>query len=175
MLDIQSRAYNDQYKTGFKTAIPNNIYGKNDLYSGGCHVIPSLMKKFHVAKIFKNPFVEVWGDGSCLREFTYAPDMAKCLFYVYNYYKGSEPVNIGNSVETSIKQLAELIKEIVEYPGEIKWNDKMPSGQLRKPSSTQKFNDMLDINKLDIKFTPLKEGLIETYKWFERLYPNIRV
>jgi GDP-L-fucose synthase len=174
MLEVQSRAYWDQYNAQFKTVIPNNIYGINDFYGFGCHVIPSLMRRFHEAKINSISDVKVWGDGTCLREFTFAPDVAKCLCFASEFYCENSPINIGNTEEISIKDLAELIQNVVGYNGEIRWDNSMPSGQTRKPSDTSKFKKLLKSCKKEIIFTTLEDGLTKTYDWFKNQYPNIR-
>jgi GDP-L-fucose synthase len=172
MLDVMSRAYRHQYGCDFITVIPNNLYGFNDnfdLNSG--HVIPSLIRKVFEAKISRQPFVEVWGDGSPLREFTFSMDVAKILLFVTEKYSGADPVNIGNSEEHTIKQVIEEICRYMEYSGSIHWKTNFPNGQARKPSSNKK---LIDLGWKENDFTPLKEGLRLTCKWFVENYPNLR-
>lgn len=171
MLDVQSRAYRQQYNCNFITVIPNNLYGLNDnfdLDSG--HVIPSLIKKFYQAKLDERESVEVWGSGNPLREFTFARDAAKIILWLTENYDGESPINIGNPEEISIKDLAELISKIIGYKGDIIFNKSKPDGQYRKPSSNKK---LLSLGWNE-KYTQLEQGLTETIRYFELKYPNLR-
>jgi len=172
MTDVQSRAYRQQYNDNFITAIPNNLYGENDNFDlNNSHVLPSLLRKIWEAKINNSPTVEVWGDGSYLREFTYSKDVAKILLFLLENYDGKEPINIGNVNEYSVKEITELLCEILEYNGKIFWNIEKPSGQFRKPSSNKK---LLELGWKKEDYTPLKEGLKKTCEWFKINYPNVR-
>ena len=123
------------------------------------------------AKINNNPFIECWGDGSPLREFTYSEDIVKILIFLLENYDGPEPINIGNTEEYSIKQVVEMICSILEYNGKIKWNTQMPSGQGRKPSSNRK---LLDLGWDRKWYTSLEKGLTKTCLWVKNNYPFIR-
>ncbi|MBV03480.1 MAG: GDP-fucose synthetase [Rhodobacteraceae bacterium] len=172
MVDVMSRAYRQQYECNFVTAIPNNLYGENDNFDlENGHVIPSLMRKIWEAKIKNIPYVECWGDGMSLREFTYSKDIAKILLFLLENYDEAHPINIGNTEEYSIKEVVSLLCENLEYSGEIIWNTDMPSGQFRKPSSNKKLTDLGWDKEW---YTPLKEGLKNTCKWFIINYPNVR-
>lgn len=172
MVDVMSRAYRQQYGCNFITAIPNNLYGKNDNFDlENGHVIPSLIRKVWEAKINNHPSVECWGDGSPLREFTYADDIANILLFLLENYDGEYPVNIGNTEEHSIKEVVEMICEIFEYEGKIIWRTDKPSGQFRKPSSNQK---LLDLGWKPEYYTSFKKGLQETCEWVKIVYPNVR-
>jgi GDP-L-fucose synthase len=172
MVDVMSRANRQQYGSNFITAIPNNLYGENDNFDlENGHVIPALIRKIWEAKINNQPLVEVWGDGSPLREFTYSLDIAKILLFLLENYNESQPINIGNTEEYSIKEVVNILCELLEYDGKISWNINKPNGQFRKPSSNKKLLD-LGWNKED--YTPLKEGLKKTCDWFKINYPNIR-
>jgi len=172
MVDVMSRAYRQQYGCNFITAIPNNLYGKHDnfdLKKG--HVIPALIRKIWEAKISNLSSVECWGDGSALREFTYSDDVAKILLFLLENYDGSTPINIGNTEEYSIKEVVDLITEILEYDGKIVWRTDMPSGQHRKPTSNEK---LINLGWDRNNYTPLKKGLQETCEWVKINYPNLR-
>ena len=172
MLDVMSRAYRQQYGCNFITAIPNNLYGENDNFDlENSHVIPALIRKVWEAKINKEPSVFCWGDGSPLREFTYSEDIARILLFFMENYDEPEPINIGNTDEYSIKEVVEMICDILGYDGELEWQTDQPSGQYRKPSSNQK---LLDLGWKKEYYTPLKEGLKKTCDWFIISYPNIR-
>jgi GDP-L-fucose synthase len=172
MVDVMSRAYRQQYGCNFITAIPNNLYGENDNFDlENSHVIPALIRKVWEAKINKEPSVFCWGDGSPLREFTYSEDIARILLFLMENYDDPEPINIGNTDEYSIKEVVEMICDILGYDGELEWQTDQPSGQYRKPSSNQK---LLDLGWKKEDYTPLKEGLKKTCEWFIISYPNVR-
>jgi GDP-L-fucose synthase len=171
MLEVQSRAYRQQFGCNFISVIPNNLYGINDNYdleSG--HVIPALIRKFYMAKFHGLEFVDVWGTGKPLREFTFARDAAKIVLWLAENYDGAEPVNIGNPEQVSIWELAQIISEEVGYKGVYGFDKSMPDGQLKKPSSNEKLRKL----GWNGEYTPLREGLRETIKFFEGNYPNVR-
>ena len=172
MLDVMSRAYRQQHGCNFITAIPNNLFGKNDnfhLQNG--HVIPALIRKVWEAKINNAPYVECWGDGKSLREFTYAEDIAKILIFLLENYNESEPINIGNTEEYSIKAIMYYICHFLEYKGEIIWNLEMPSGQFRKPTSNKK---LLNLGWKKEDYTSVVKALQETCNWVKIKYPHLR-
>ena len=172
MVDVMSRAYRQQHGCNFITAIPNNLYGENDnFHLNDSHVIPAIIRKVWEAKINKVDYVECWGDGSPMREFTYSKDIAKILIFLLKNYDSPEPINIGNTEEYSIKDVAETICELLEYSGNILWQTDKPSGQYRKPSSNQK---LLDLGWKKEDYTSLEKGLKKTCEWFKINYPNIR-
>lgn len=172
MVDVMSRAYRQQYGCNFITAIPNNLYGENDNFDlENSHVVPALMRKIWEAKINNQPSIEVWGDGSPLREFTYSLDIAKILMFLLENYDELEPINIGNTEEYSIKEVVEILCELLEYDGKITWNINKPNGQHRKPSSNKK---LLELGWMKENYTPLREGLKKTCEWFKINYPNVR-
>ena len=171
MLDVQSRAYRQQYGCNFVTASPNNLYGENDnFHLEDSHVLPAIIRKIHEAKLH-NKNVVLWGDGSPLREFTYCGDIARALLFVMENYSEEHPVNIGSSEEISIKTAAEIIAEELEYTGKIVWNTNLPSGQFRKPSSSEKMTSLGWSQEEYIKF---EEGIRKTCNWFNNNYPKIR-
>ena len=160
------RMYRKQYGSNFISAMPANLYGPNDnfnLESG--HVLASLLRKFHEAKINNLPEVELWGTGFPKREFLYVDDIADALIFLMNNYNGEQHINVGIGSDVTIKELARIIKYIVGYEGLIKWNPAYPDGTPRK---------LLDVTKINmlgwIAKTPLYEGLKKTYKWFIENY-----
>jgi len=172
MVDVMSRAYRQQYGCNFITAIPNNLYGENDNFDlENSHVIPAIIRKVWEAKLNDKPFVECWGDGTPLREFTYSGDIAKILLFLLENYDEADPINIGNTEEYSIREVVEMICSILEYDGAVRWNTSMPQGQFRKPSSNQK---LLDLGWKKEWYTSLEKGLTETCKWVILNYPNLR-
>jgi GDP-L-fucose synthase len=169
MVEVQSRAYRDQYGCNFVTVIPCNIYGKHDnfnLESG--HVIPSLIHKCYLAKQNDTPF-EVWGTGRAYREFIYAEDIGKLMSWVMENYDDSEPLIISPDEEVSIAQIAQEIAYRMEFNGVIRYNQKL-DGQLRKPSDNSKLKKLIG----DFKFTTIEQGLEESIGWFVENYERAR-
>jgi GDP-L-fucose synthase len=170
MADVQIRAYKEQYGLNYKSVIPTNIYGPNDNYNlENGHVIPSLIHKCYLARENKTTF-EVWGTGKPLREFIFSRDVAKLTEWVLNHYNENEPIILSTSEEISIKDVTDVIVELMNYKGDVKWNTLKPDGQFRKPSDNTKIKNYLP----DFKFTPLYEGLKETIEYFEKNYTIIR-
>jgi GDP-L-fucose synthase len=148
-------SYRRQYGCNFISAMPTNLYGPNDNYDlEKSHVIPALIRKFHEAKINNAPTVEVWGSGKPLREFMHVDDLADaCLFLMEKYNEGGF-INIGTNIELSIKELAELVQDVVKYNGKIVWDSTKPDGTPRKLMNVEK------LNSLGWKFKiPLQTGL----------------
>lgn len=160
-------AYRDQYGCNFISAMPTNLYGPNDNYDlKTSHVLPALIRKFHEAKVENKPFVEVWGTGSPRREFLHVDDLADaCLFLMENY---NEPgfVNVGTGVDVTIKELAEMIREIVGYEGEIRWDTSKPDGTPRK---------LMDVSRLALMGwnfqTDLERGIFHELKGYLDVNP----
>tara|TARA_R110002020_G_C16320495_1_gene774763 strand:- start:16421 stop:17341 length:921 start_codon:yes stop_codon:yes gene_type:complete len=172
MVDVMSRAYRQQYGCNFITAIPNNLYGKNDNFDlENSHVIPALIRKIWEAKLADASFVECWGDGTPVREFTYSEDIARILMFLLDNYDDPGPINIGNTEEHSIREVAELLCELLEYPGYLAWNTDMPPGQHKKPSSNAR---LLNLGWKKEDYTSLKDGLKKTCEWFKMNYPHVR-
>jgi GDP-L-fucose synthase len=162
------QAYNRQYGTNFISVMPANLYGPNDHYDlKNSHVLPALLRKFHEAKVNRESFVEVWGSGTPKREFLYVDDLAEACIYLMNHYDRSEIVNIGVGTDVTIKELAELLKKLVGFAGEIRWNTAMPDGTLRK---------LLDVSRLKAlgweAKTALETGIKLTYEDFLTLERN---
>jgi len=159
------RYYNEQYGTNFISVMPTNLFGPNDNYDlQTSHVLPALIRKFHEAKINSIPYVELWGTGAPRREFLYVDDLADAVVFLmenHDYKEIGEIINIGVGKDTSIKELAETVKKIVRYEGEIKWDTSKPDGTPRK---------LLDVSKLkklgwEAKIS-LEEGIKRTYSDF---------
>lgn len=171
MLDIQSRAYRDQYGCNFITAIPNNLFGEHDNFDlENSHVLPAIIRKVYEAKL-NGTSVSLWGDGSPLREFTYSRDLAEILLFLLDHYNEPDPINVGNTNEISIKEAAETICEIMDFKGEINWDTTKPKGQHRKPSSNSK---LLDLGWRKENYTNFKKALTKTCEWVILKYPSIR-
>ena len=172
MVDVQLRAVRQQHGLEYISVIPNNLYGENDNFdSHDSHVIPALIRKIYEAKIFNKPSFEVWGDGDVYREFTYARDIAKAIMFCAQNYNDPEPINIGCTTEHKLKDIIELICNIMDYDGKIVYDCSKPKGQYRKPSSNQK---LIDLGWKKEWYTPIEVGLAATCRWFIENYPNIR-
>lgn len=168
MLEVQSRAYRDQYGDNFVTVVPCNVYGMNDNFSiENGHVIPALIHKAYLAAE-KGETLKVWGNGFSLREFIYAKDLGNILIWVANNYNDPEPLIISPDEENSISQVAHLIAK--EFGIEVEFEPTKPSGQFSKPSDNSKLKELMP----DFKFTPIQVGLRETINWFKDTYPDIR-
>jgi GDP-L-fucose synthase len=126
-------AYRDQYGCNFISAMPTNMYGPNDNYHPeNSHVLPALIRKFHEAKVGNAAQVTVWGDGSPMREFLYADDLANALVYLMLNYNEKEFVNVGYGSDITIGDLAKTIAEIVGFNGEIVFDSSKPNGTPKK-------------------------------------------
>lgn len=159
------RYYNHQYGTNFISVMPTNLYGPNDNYDlETSHVLPALIRKFHEAKINNKPFVELWGTGSPRREFMFVDDLADAVVFLMencDYEHIGEIINIGVGKDITIKELAEMIKSIVGFGGELKWNKDKPDG------TPQKLLDVSRLNALGWKARySLREGILNTYEAF---------
>ncbi|HHD2965216.1 GDP-L-fucose synthase [Clostridium perfringens] len=151
-----------QYGDNFISCMPTNLYGPNDNFDlKNSHVLPALIRKFHEAKVNNSEVVEVWGTGKPLREFLYVDDMADACVFLMENYDGEQHVNIGTGVEVSIRELAETVKEVVGFEGELVFNTDMPDGTPRKLTTVDKLND------LGWKYNiELKRGIELSYNWF---------
>ena len=130
---------NRQYGTDYISVMPTNLYGPNDNYHPThSHVLPALIRRFHEAKESGAEEVTCWGDGSPLREFLYVDDLADLCVFLMNNYSGNETVNAGTGKEVTIKELTEIVADVVGYKGRILWNTDMPNGTPRK---------LLDVSK----------------------------
>lgn len=156
--------YNRQYGTNFISAIPATVYGQKDNFDiESSHVLPALMRRFHEAKIKRKREVVIWGTGKPRREFLYVDDMVDaCIFLMVNF-KTPEIINVGTGSDISIRDLAELLKEIVDFKGKLKFDTNKPDGVARK---------LLDIGRLkslgwEAK-VGLRDGLEEVYNWYKK-------
>lgn len=133
-------AYRDQYGCNFISVMPTNLYGYNDNYHPeNSHVLPALIRKFHEAKQANLPSVEIWGTGTPLREFLFVDDLADAAYLLMHTYNDKQFLNIGCGKDITIKNLAELVKKVVGYTGELTFNTNKPDGTPRK---------LLDVSKL---------------------------
>lgn len=155
-----------QYGDNFISCMPTNLYGPNDNFDlKNSHVLPALIRKFHEAKVNNSEVVEVWGTGKPLREFLYVDDMADACVFLMENYDGEQHVNIGTGVEVSIRELAETVKEVVGFEGELVFNTDMPDGTPRKLTTVDKLNELGWKHKVD-----LNNGIKMAYEWFLENY-----
>lgn len=158
------QAYKKQYGLNFISVMPTNIYGVGDNFDlESSHVIPAFIKKFDNAKNSKDPSVTMWGTGSAYREFLYVDDLADACMFVMENYDDLEILNIGTGEDITIKNLAELIKRVAGYEGDIVWDTTKPDGAPRK------LLDVSKLSKLGWKHkTSLDKGVELTYKWYKK-------
>lgn len=160
-----------QYGDDFISCMPTNLYGPYDNYNlEGSHVMPAMIRKFHDAKMNGIPTVELWGTGTPLREFLYVDDMADACVTLLENYSGEEHVNIGTGKEITIKELAETVKKVVGYQGEIIWNHDMPDGTPRKLTDVTKLHELGWQHKVE-----LDEGVKLAYEWFKENVDSARM
>ena len=154
--------YNKQYGTNYVGVMPPNLYGINDNFDlKTAHVVASLIRKMHEAKLNNQKQVEIWGTGNQYRELMFVDDMADAVLYVCKNYNGESFINIGTGVDYTIRELAETIQDIVGYEGDLFFDTTKPDGMFRKVLDVSK------INELGWKSTvTLKEGLKLTYEWY---------
>lgn len=161
------RYYNEQYGSNYISVMPTNLYGPNDNYDlQTSHVLPAFIRKFHEAKTAGKPTVELWGAGTARREFLFVDDLADAVVFLmenYNYGDIGEIINIGLGEDITIGELAELIRRITAFPGEILWDASKPEGAPRK---------LLDVSRLAaLGWKPhhsLEDGIKKTYAAFLR-------
>jgi GDP-L-fucose synthase len=155
--------YREQYKLNFITIMPPNLYGPNDSFDlNNCHVLSALIKKFYDANKNKKKMVEIWGTGKATREFMHVNDLAEACLYFMKNYNEKEIINVGFGKDISIKQLAHLIKNSINYRGKIVWDKTKPDGMPKK---------CMNINKMKkLNFFPkisLREGILEMIDIYE--------
>lgn len=170
MVDIQIRAYKEQYGLDYKSVIPTNIYGPNDLFHlEQGHVVPTLIHRCYLAREAGKD-LEVWGTGKPLREFIFSKDVALATEWALDHYTAEEPLILSTSEEVSIADLVDMIVQLLQFKGKVIWLKDKPDGQFRKPSDNSRLKELCP----QFVFTPIYEGLKSTIEWFELNYPNIR-
>ncbi len=159
-----AESYRRQYGCNFISAMPTNLYGPNDNYDlNNSHVLPALIRKFHTAKVTHAPSVEVWGTGAPMREFLHVDDLADACFFLLQNYNEEMFVNIGTGEDLTIKALAEMIKDIVGYTGELKWNTEKPDGTPRKLMDVSRLHNLGWKHRIG-----LREGITTVYAEFAK-------
>lgn len=164
----QTQAYRRQYGASFISAMPTNLYGPGDNFDlETSHVLPALIRRFHEAARDRAPEVTLWGSGSPRREFLHVDDLARACVLLLEAYDDAEPVNIGCGEDLTIRELAETVREVTGYQGQIAWDTSKPDGTPRK---------LLDVTRLTaLGFRPripLREGVARTYAWWLERHPH---
>jgi len=164
------KAYRKQYGCNFISVMPTNLYGPNDNFAiPGSHVLPAFIRKFHDAKVHGISPVEIWGDGTPLREFLHVDDLADALMVLMEKYDSPQHINVGTGYDVPIKFLAKMIADIIGYEGDIQYNREYPNGTPKK---------LLDSSKMRaLGWKPsisLEDGIRSTYKWFVENYNTLR-
>ena len=164
-------SYNRQYGTNFRSVMPTNLYGINDnFHPENSHVIPALMRRFHEAKLNNDSEVMVWGSGNAMREFLYVDDMAAASLFVLEldddiYRSNTKPmlshINVGTGVDVTIREMAETMKRVVGFKGELKFDASKPDGAPRKLIDVSRLISMGWRYSVD-----LEDGLKKTYTWY---------
>jgi GDP-L-fucose synthase len=160
------QAYSREYGANFISAMPTNLYGPNDNFDlETSHVLPALMRKAHEAKVRKDQKLIVWGTGKPRREFLHVDDLASACVLILEKYDSPEIINLGCGEDISIRELAELICDVVGFDGELAWDTTKPDGTPRR---------LLDVTKLHTlgwkPAIPLRDGIARTYEWFRANY-----
>lgn len=156
------RSYRRQYGSDFISVMPTNLYGPGDnFHLENAHVLPALMHRMALAKESGDSRVTIWGSGSPLREFLFSDDLGDACIHLLENYSKEGILNVGTGVDVSIKELAELIREVVGFEGELDWDRSKPDGTPRK---------LLDVSRIAEEGwkakTTLREGVVATYRWF---------
>jgi GDP-L-fucose synthase len=156
------QAYRRQFHRQFIAAIPANVFGPGDDFSlEDSHVIAALIRKMHEAKTAGRSSVEVWGSGNPRREFIFSHDLADACLFLMNTYDGEEPLNVGVGRDWSIRDIAEIIREVVGYSGELKFDQSKPDGTPAKLLESSYLRQMGWKPR-----TSIREALTITYEWF---------
>ena len=160
------QSFNQQYGTNFISVMPTNLYGPNDNFDlQTSHVLPAMIRRFYEAKLNNLPSVTLWGTGQVFREFLHVDDLADACVWLMNNYHDSEIVNIGTGVDLTIKELAETIKELVGFAGEIIWDSSKPDGTPRKLLDVSKLHNLGWHHQIDLRL-----GLNKTIDWYLNNY-----
>jgi GDP-L-fucose synthase len=157
-------AMRDQYGFNAISCMPTNLYGPNDNFDlETSHVFPALIRKFHEAKLAGTPSITLWGTGVAKREFLHADDAADAMLFLMKNYDGRQFVNIGTGRDISIRELAELMKEIIGYGGNLEWDSTKPDGTPRKLLDVSRLHDLGWQHSIG-----LREGILHTYEWYKQ-------
>jgi len=159
---MQVQAYRKQFDRHWISAMPTNLYGPGDnFHPENSHVLPALMRRIHEAKINGDPTVVIWGTGSPLREFLHVDDLARAILFLLENYDSPTTINVGIGEDLSIRELAELVADVVGYEGTIVTDPSKPDGTPRKVLDVSRINELGWRAQIG-----LREGVAETYEWY---------
>lgn len=163
---VASLTYRQQYGLNSVVIVPGNMYGQYDNFrEQESHVVPAMLRRYYEATRSGASEITMWGTGEPVRDFVYAGDVAACIPYFIDHHDSSEPVNISSGTTTSIRDLAEAIRDVVGFAGRIVWDTSKPNGQMVK------IFDVGRLRNLGLSCdTPLRDGLQRTLDWFGRHY-----
>lgn len=165
------RSYRRQFNDDFISVMPTNLYGPGDNFNlTQSHVLPSLLRKAHEAKITRNPSVLIWGTGEPRREFMHVDDLADACVFLMKSYSAEDHINVGTGVDLTIRELSELIFRVVGYVGDLKFDLSKPNGTPRKLLDVEKLHGMGWRHKIG-----LEEGIRKTYAWFLEQNSEVRM
>jgi GDP-L-fucose synthase len=164
------QAYRRQYGFNAICSMPTNLYGPGDNFSlESSHVVPALIRKFHDARELGEDGVVVWGTGTPHREFLHVDDLADAVLFLMEHYEDDAPINIGCGEDITIRELAELVRDVVGFTGELRFDSTRPDGTPRK---------LLDVSRISaLGWQPnisLRDGIASTYAWFQQHATNYR-
>lgn len=163
-------AYRSQYGCNYIAVMPTNLYGLNDNYDlQSSHVLPAMIRRFHEAKLNNDLTVTLWGSGTPMREFLHADDLADAAIFLMNNYNDPEIINIGTGRDTTIKELAEMVRRVIGFKGQIIWDKSRPDGTPRKLMDVSKLTKLGWTYKID-----LEDGIVLTYQDFQENYIRLR-
>lgn len=163
MLHVQSLAYWQQHRFPIAVVVPGNVYGPHDNFDlNAAHVVPALVRKFADAADFGSPQVEIWGTGLATRDFVYAGDVARAILTIAESFQEPTLLNVSRGEEISIREVAEILRELTAFKGEVTWNTDLPAGQARR---------LFDVSAVRERFgveagTAIREGLALTVQWY---------
>jgi GDP-L-fucose synthase len=162
MMEPALKAYRDQYNLNIIGLVPNGIYGKNDNFDlKGAPLVPALIRRFIEAKENKS-VINIWGDGSALREWTYSEDMARAFLWCFENYDSENILNVGSTEENTVREISYLVSEIIGFDKKkILFDNSKPSGVLKKSTDNSNF-----VRLSNFKYTPFREGLKKTIDWY---------
>ena len=165
---VTGASYRQQYGLRSSVIIPGNMYGEFDNFAKlDSHVIPAMIRRYHEAELQGLSEVAMWGTGAPTRDFVYAADVARTLPYFIDEYDSTDPINVSSGTSTSIRELAEIVKEAVGYKGEIRWDASKTDGQMKKIFSVKRMEGL----GLSCP-TGLREGITRTCEWFRKNYES---
>jgi GDP-L-fucose synthase len=159
---MMCQAYRQQYGFNAISLMPTNLYGSNDNFDlETSHVLPAMIAKFHNA-VKNNESVNLWGDGSAMREFLHVDDLAEACYTAMMKYDGVDHINVGTGIDITIKELAETVADVVGYDRDINWDTTKPNGTPRKVLNVDKIKSLGWEPKIG-----LREGIEKTYHWYK--------